>query len=322
QAMMEVNKEHVIAYGDDEVTRKAQKQFKQWFGEDTEVFFVFNGTGANTISIASATRPFHAVVCADTAHINVDECGAPEKFSGCKLISIPTTNGKLTPELVKPHLHGFGFEHHSQPGMISITQVTEMGTLYTIDEIKALADLAHEHTMFLHMDGARIANAAVALNKEFVEFTKNAGVDILSFGGTKNGMMYGEAIVYFRPELVPDVKFFRKQAMQLASKMRYISAQFLAYFEDDLWKKSAAHANKMAAKLYESVAKIPQIKVTQAVQANGVFAIVPPEIIEPLQEAYFFYMWDENKSEVRWMTSFDTTEEDIDGFVKKLKELL
>lgn len=322
KAMVEVNGEHEIAYGDDPVTKKAISKFKEIFGNDIEVFFVFTGTAANVLGLKAVTESFHSIISTDTAHINVDECGAPEKFTGCKLIPVQTNNGKITVEGIKPHMHGFNFEHHSQPGIISITQATELGTLYQKDEIKELADYAHQYELYLHMDGARLANAAVALDSNFKEFTKDAGVDILSFGGTKNGMMYGEAIVFFKPELAKVFKYYRKQGMQLASKMRYISAQFLAYLKNDLWKVNASHSNKMAQILAEKVKGIPQIKITQKVEANGVFAIIPRNIIEELQKHYFFYVWDEQTSEVRWMTSFDTTMEDIEGFVKLLKELL
>jgi len=265
---------------------------------------------------------FNSIICAETAHIQEDECGAPEKFTGCKLLPVEPVNGKLTPELIRHHLKGFDFEHHSQPRVISISQVTEMGTVYEPLEIIALADLAHKNGMLLHMDGARIANAAVALNLDFKAFTKDCGVDILSFGGTKNGMMMGEAVLFFNPELTQLTKYIRKQSMQLYSKMRFVSAQFIAYFENDLWKKSATHANKMAKLLEAEVAKIPEIKLTQPVDANGVFAIVPKEIIKPLQEKFFFYIWNETSSEVRWMTSFDTTEEEILGFSGLIKQLI
>jgi threonine aldolase len=322
KALEEVNHGHTIAYGDDPYTRGAIHLFKDIFGQDTEVFFVFLGTGANVLALTAATQSFHSILCAETAHIHVDECGAPEKFSGCKVIALPHENGKIFPSIVKSQLHGFGFEHHSQPKVISITQSTEMGTVYTIDEIKALADLAHENGMYLHMDGARVANAAVSLNKSFREITRDAGVDILSFGGTKNGMMYGEAILFFNPALATNFKYTRKQGMQLASKMRFISAQFSAYLKNDLWKRNAAHANKMASLLEERIKKIPGVTITCPVQANGVFAIVPREIIPALQEKYFFYTWNEETSEVRWMTSFDTTEEDVVHFANSLKELV
>lgn len=322
EAMEAANTGHVVGYGDDPFTQKATQVFKEKFGEPTEVFFVFNGTGANVLSLSTVTQSFHSVICAETAHIQEDECGAPEKFTGCKLIPVEPIEGKVTPEAVLPHLKGFDFEHHSQPKVISISQVTEMGTLYQPEEIRALADLAHKHNLFLHMDGARIANAAIALDMDFREFTVDCGVDIVSFGGTKNGMMMGEAVLFFNPELTKMTKYIRKQSMQLYSKMRFVGAQFLAYFENDLWKETASHANKMAQLLKTEVEKIPEVSITQPVVANGVFAIVPQKIIAPLQEKFFFYVWDEIKSEVRWMTSFDTTDEEIMEFVGLIKELI
>ena len=322
KSMEAANQGHVVGYGNDPFTRKAINIFKEKFGIETEVFFVFNGTGANVLGLSTVTQSFHSIICAETSHIQEDECGAPEKFTGCKLIPVEPVNGKVTPEKVLPHLKGFDFEHHSQPRVISISQVTEMGTVYQPEEIKELAHLAHKNNMLLHMDGARIANAAVSLGMDFKNFTKDCGVDILSFGGTKNGMMMGEAVLFFNPEQTILTKYIRKQSMQLYSKMRFVGAQFLAYFEDDLWKKTAAHSNEMAKLLEAEVAKLPEIKLTQPVNANGVFAIVPKEIIEPLQEKFFFYIWDEIKSEVRWMTSFDTTEDEIYEFVKLIKQLL
>lgn len=322
KAMEEANTGHVPGYGHDPFTEASIKLFKKEFGEETEVFYVFNGTGANVLGLSSLTRSYHSVICAETAHIQEDECGAPEKFTGCKLIPVETPDGKLTPEAIQKHLKGFDFEHHAQPRVISISQITELGTVYRPAEIKALADLAHRHGMYLHMDGARIANAAVALDLPFHAFTKACGVDALSFGGTKNGMMMGEAVLFFNPALARETKFLRKQGAQLFSKMRFVGAQFLAYFHDELWKKSAAHANRMAQLLGEQVRAIPQVRLTQPVEANGVFAILPPRIIAPLQEKYFFYVWNEQTSEVRWMTSFDTTEAEIDDFVKTIRELL
>ncbi|WP_167618388.1 threonine aldolase family protein [Maribellus sediminis] len=322
KAMEAANQGHVVGYGNDPFTQNAIDIFKQRFGRETEVFFVFNGTGANVLGLSTLTQSFNSIICAETAHIQEDECGAPEKFTGCKLIPVEPVNGKVTPEAVLPHLKGFEFEHHSQPGAISISQVTEMGTVYQPKEIIALADLAHKHNMFLHMDGARIANAAVSLDLEFKTFTKDCGVDVLSFGGTKNGMMLGEAVLFFNPELTKLTKYIRKQSMQLYSKMRFVGAQFQAYFENDLWRETASHSNKMAKLLEKEVSRIPEIKITQPVEANGIFAIVPPEIIEPLKEQFFFYMWDEIKSEVRWMCSFDTTEQEILDFVKLIRKLL
>jgi len=322
KALSSVNEGHVIAYGDDPYTAEAVSRIQQHLGADTAVFFVFIGTAANVLGLSSVTQPYHAVICPVTAHINVDECGAPEKFSGCKLLTSDTPDGKLTVDMIASHMHGIGFEHHVQPRVVSITQATELGTVYTLEELRAIADYTHENGMILHMDGARISNAIVSLDCDFYEMTGGSGVDVLSFGGTKNGMMYGEAVVFFNKSLCEDFKYRRKQGMQLSSKMRYIAAQFSAFLENELWKKNALHANRMAQKLYDAVRDIPGVKVTQKVESNAVFAIIPPTSIEKLQEAYFFYVWDEDSSEVRWMCSFDTTEEDIQGFASKLRSLL
>lgn len=322
KAIVDANIGHSIGYGGDNWTSEAVGLFKKEFGSNTEVFFVLTGTGANILGMQSAIHSFHSVICAETAHIHTDECGAPEKFTGSKLIPVATLNGKITPDQIEKYLHGFGFEHHSQPGLISITQATELGTVYTVDEIRALADMAHNHGMFLHMDGARIPNAAVSLGLPFKTFTKDAGVDILSFGGTKNGMMVGEAVLFFNPELAVHSKYYRKQAAQLYSKMRFVGAQFVPYLRDRIWKVNATHANRMAKMLEAEVRKLKGIKITQPVEANGVFAIVPKALIPQLQNEYFFYTWDEHRGEVRWMTSFDTTEEDILNFAKLLRKLL
>ncbi len=321
EAITKANIGHAVGYGDDELTQSAIQKFKEVFGSKTDVFFVYNGTGANVTAIQALTHPFNSVICPETAHINVDECGAPEKHSGCKLLPVQTPDGKLTIEGIKKYMHGFGFEHHSQPKMISITQATELGTVYTIEEIKEIADYAHSHNMYLHMDGARLANAAVSLNCSFKEMTVDAGVDVLSFGGTKNGLMFGEAVLFFNQN-TDAVKYIRKQTAQLNSKMRFTAAQFLAILDKDLWKRNADHANKMAQKLAEELQGIKKIEITQKVESNGIFAIVPAKIIEPLQKEFFFYTWDESKNEVRWMTSFDTEEEEIRQFVSLIKKLL
>ena len=322
QAMERANRGHVVAYGDDPYTATAIGKFRELLGKETSVYFVFSGTGANVLGLKAVTEPYQAIICADTAHINVDECGAPERFTGCKLLTVPTTDGKLRPEEVKPLLHGIGVEHHVQPRVISISQSTEMGTVYRPDEISALANFAHRNNLLLHVDGARIANAAVSLKASLSEITRDAGVDVLSFGGAKNGMMYGEAVVFFNPALAPDFKFTRKQGSHLASKMRFISAQFDALLTNDLWKKNARHANRMAQILAGELSNIPSIKITQKVEANGVFAIVPRRHIAALQKEYFFYVWNEATSEVRLMTSFDTTEEDIQKFVALVRKIV
>ena len=322
EAINAANDGHVIAYGGDDITARAIKLFHKHFGEDVAVFFVYGGTGANTLGLQAITKSFQAIVCADTAHIHVDECGAPEKFTGCKLILLPTPDGKIRVDQIKPLLHVIGVEHHVQPGVISISQATEMGTVYTVEELRTLANFAHDNNMLLHVDGARIANAAVSLNASLKEITADAGVDVLSFGGTKNGMMYGEAVIFFDKNLGADFKYIRKQGMHLPSKMRFISAQFEALLADDLWKRNAEHSNRMAKLLGSELAKVPQIKLTQPVETNGVFAIVPPEYIPELQKEYFFYVWDDAISEVRLMASFDTTEEDIEGFIKVVSRIV
>lgn len=322
ESMIKANSGHVVAYGDDCYTEQAKDIIRHHFGQDIDVYFVFNGTGANVLSFQSIIRSFNSIICAETAHINVDECGAPERNSGCKLLSVPTKNGKLTIELIKQHLHGFGFEHHSQPKIITITQVTEVGTVYTFEEIKAITDFAHEKGLYVHMDGARLSNAVVSLGTDFETITRKAGIDVLSFGLTKNGAMNAEAVIFFDPELSKDCKYYRKQSMQLGSKMRFVSCQFTAMLKKDLWKKSASQANQMAQLLKDKVSKIPEITITQKVEANGIFAIIPEKIIEPLKEEYFYYMWDHTRNEVRWMTSFDTTEQDINLFVDIIRKLL
>ncbi len=322
RAIAAANDGHVIAYGDDPFTARAVAKFREHLGKDAEIFFVFGGTGANVLGLKAITQPHHAIICADTAHINVDECGAPERFTGCKLLPVTTTNGKFSAADLTHHLDGVGFEHHVQPRVISISQATEMGTVYTPAEIKDLARFAHKNEMLLHVDGARIANAAVSLGLPLKTITKDAGVDVLSFGGAKNGMMYGESVVFFDKQLAKDFKYTRKQGTHLPSKMRFISAQFEALLSNDLWRRNAEHANRMAGLLAKQLRTIPQIQITQPVESNGVFAIVPKKHIARLQKYYFFYVWNETTSEVRFMTSFDTTEEDIADFVRLVKKIV
>jgi len=320
KAIAEANRGHVVAYGDDPHTRSAVQSFKRHFGEAIEVFFVFNGTAANCLSLKALTNSYHAVICADAAHIYVDECGAPERFTGCKLVPVPTKNGKLTIEAVRSAYHGIGDEHHVQPRVISITQATEVGTVYKPNEIRDLAGFAHERDMFLHVDGARIANAAASLGLELRAITADAGVDVLSFGATKNGALGAEAVVFFNPELAANFKFYRKQGMQLASKMRFTAAQFESMLSGDLWLQNARHSNRMAQLLSREIGKVPQIKIVHNVEANGVFAQVPREAIAKIQKHYFFYVWNEAESIVRWMCSWDTTEEDVREFAKFVRE--
>ncbi len=313
-AIVAANQGHTVGYGDDSYTVSAVEKFREHFGADIEVFFVFNGTAANTLSLQAMTRPYHAVICTDAAHIHTDECGAPERFTGCKLITLPAPDGKLTVDAIKSAYHGIGDEHHVQPRVIAITQATETGTTYKPAEIEAIANFARAHDLFLHMDGARLANAAAALNQSLRQATRDLGIDILSFGGTKNGLMGGEAVVFFNRDLAQNFKFIRKQGMQLASKMRFIAVQFETLLTGDLWLKSACRANAMAMLLETEVRKIPQLKIVYPVEANGVFVQVPREAIARIRERYFFYVWNEETSVVRWMCSFDTTEEDIRQF--------
>jgi len=320
KAISNANHGHVVGYGDDPYTKSAVRKFDQHFGPDIDAFIVFNGTAANTLSLKALTESYHAVICAEEAHIYTDECGAPEKFTGCKLIPIPTTEGKLTVEAVRRVYHGIGDEHHVQPRVISITQATETGTVYKPNEIQALARFAHERQMFLHMDGARIANAAASLRQTLRQATRDLGVDVLSFGGTKNGAMGAEAVVFFDRKLSQDFKYRRKQGMQLASKMRFISAQLDALLSNDLWLANAQHSNRMAKVLEKEVRKIPGIKIVYKVEANGVFAKIPRPAIAKLRKRYFFYVWNEQHSVVRWMCSFDTGEKDIREFARFVAE--
>jgi threonine aldolase len=322
KAISSANTGHAIAYGADDYTKSAVKKFQEHFGEKIDVYFVFGGTAANILGLKTLTESYHGIICAESAHINVDECGAPEKFTGCKLLTIPSKDGKITVEHIAWYLSLLGNEHHNQPKVISITQSTEFGTVYTPEEIEQIVTFAHQHDLFLHVDGARICNAAATLDVNLRDLTTDLGVDVLSFGGTKNGMMFGEAVVFFKKSLSKHFPFIRKQGMQLLSKMRFIAAQFETYLSNDLWLKNAKHANEMATLLAQEVEKIPQITITQKVEANAVFAIVPKEAIPVIQQKFYFYLWNAEISEVRWMTSFDTTKEDVKNFIQALKDAL
>lgn len=334
EAINEVNHGHVFAYGEgeEEITNKARATFRKHFGDNIEVFFVYNGTAANVLGIGHITRPYQGIVAAHTAHINEDECGAPERILGSKILHIDTDNGKITADQVEPYMTSIGFQHHSQPKTISISQVTELGTIYSAKEIKALADYAHSNNMYLHMDGARISNAVVALDTDFRSITTDVGVDVLSFGGTKNGLMFGEAVVFFDKKLAKDFQYARKQSMQLHSKMRFISAQFDRYLTHDLWKSNASTANNMAQYLEKKIREIPELNISQKIEANGVFVIMPSNLIPVIQNHYFFHVWNESPvingqhshthKEVRLMCSWDTTLEDIDTFTELIKNLV
>jgi len=320
-AIAEANGGHQVAYGEDVYTARLQEVMRGHFGEQAEAFPVFNGTGANVTALTSLLPRWGAVVSAATAHINTDEGGAPERVSGLKLLSVPAPQGKLTPELIDLEAWGWGDEHRAQPLAVSITNTTELGTLYTVDEIRAITDHAHSLGMTVHLDGARISNAAAALGVPLRDFTTDAGVDILSFGGTKNGLLYGEAIVVLNPEASVGLGYLRKLNMQLASKMRFASAQLIALLTDDLYLRSASHSNAMAARLRGALeaaiaaGSISNLSFSQPTEANAVFAVLPAGVADTLRQSFRFYDWDAATGEVRWMTSFDTTESDIDAFV-------
>jgi len=320
-AIAEANGGHQVAYGEDVYTARLQEVMRGHFGEQAEAFPVFNGTGANVTALTSLLPRWGAVVSAKTAHINTDEGGAPERVSGLKLLSVEAPQGKLTPELIDLEAWGWGDEHRAQPLAVSITNTTELGTLYTVDEIRAITDHAHSLGMSVHLDGARISNAAAALGVPLRDFTTDAGVDILSFGGTKNGLLYGEAVVVLNPEASVGLGYLRKLNMQLASKMRFASAQLIALLSDDLYLRSASHSNAMAARLRGALeaaianGSITNLSFSQPTEANAVFAVLPAGVADTLRQSFRFYDWDAATGEVRWMTSFDTTESDIDAFV-------
>ena len=322
EAIAAANTAHAPAYGSDPWTAALEERIREQFGPDARAALVFNGTGANVVALRAVCDPWSAVICAETAHLNVDEGGAPERVAGLKLLPIATPDGKLTPDLVAPKLIRFGDEHAVQPRVVSITQSTELGTVYSVDEIRALADQAHAHGMLLHVDGARLANAAAALGVPLRTLTTDAGVDALSFGGTKTGLLLGEAVVLLRPGLGDGIEYLRKQSMQLASKMRFLAAQFDALLEDERWRTAAAHANAMAQRLAAAMASVPGIRLTQPAEANAVFAILPPAVTARLQERWRFYVWDEATGEVRWMCSWDTTPEDVDAFASDVRSAL
>lgn len=326
-AIAQANDGHQGAYGSDAYTARLQEVVQAQFGEGAEAFPVFNGTGANVTGLQSMLPRWGAVIAASTAHINVDEGGAPEKIGGFKLLTVPTDDGKLTTELIDREAWGWGDEHRAQPLVVSITQSTELGTLYTAEEIRTIADHAHERGMKVHLDGARLSNAAAALDLPLRAFTRDAGVDVLSFGGTKNGAMLGEAVVVLEPTASDGLIYSRKFNMQLSSKMRFVSAQLIALLEGDLWLRNARHANAMAARLRGEIEQgitagaINGVAFTQPTQSNGVFATVPDGVADALRESFRFYDWDAARNEVRWMCSFDTQESDVDAFVAELTRL-
>jgi threonine aldolase len=320
-ALIRANTGHASSYGADDFTSRAIALFKAQFGPQAQVYFVYNGTGANVLGLKVMTQSFNSILCSELAHINVDESTAPENFLGCKLVALPHHHGKIRIEDIERRLQRLGDQHHPQARVISISQTTEYSTVYSVEEVRALSVFARAHGLFLHMDGSRISNAAASLGKTFREFTTDAGVDVLSFGGTKNGLMFGEAVIVLNQQLGEHLAFIRKQGMQLHSKMRFVAAQFERLLQDELWLKYARHSNAMAARLAAGLRAL-EISITHPVEANGVFAVFPEALIPKLQEHYYFYVWNESLSEVRLMCSFDTTEEDVDGFLAKVAQLM
>jgi len=321
EALQRANAQHEISYGADTFTEEANRLFEELVGKVT-VLYTFNGTGANVTCLKCCTLPFQAVVCSEYAHILADECGAPTQQIGCSLLPIKTPDGKLTPEMIKPVLNRIGNVHNTQPKVIYISQTTELGTLYSLAELKALCDFAHANNMYVHLDGARISNAVAALGVSLKAATVDCGVDIMSFGGTKNGIMFGEAVLIFNEDLKANAPYFHKQTTQLFSKNRFIAVQFIALLSNNLWYRLADRANKMAALLAAKVSVLPGVQITQCVDANALFVIIPEKTIQPLRDLYPFYEWDAQTHEQRWMCSFDTTEDDIEQFVNTLKSLL
>ncbi len=319
-ALTAANGGHQSSYGHDAYTARLQEVIRRHFGQRAEAFPVFNGTGANVTALQAVLPRWGAVVCAKSAHIHTDEGGAPEKVGGLKLYPVPTSDGKLTPELIDTEAFGYGFEHRAQPLALSITQSSELGTLYSVDELRDLTDRAHSHGMAVHVDGSRLANAAAALGLGLGDITTDVGVDILSLGATKNGAMGAEAVVVLNPDIAPGLPFLRKNLMQLASKMRFISAQLVTMYDGDLWLRSARHANAMAARLRSALDGVPGVEFSQPTQANGLFVRLPDGVADAVRDTFFFYDWDATVNEVRWMCSFDTSEDDIDEFARLVTE--
>lgn len=322
EAIIGANIGHHSPYGNDKWTEQATESIRNLFEKDVDVYFVLSGTAANVIGLSGLLKPFEGVICTETAHINVDECGSFERFIGSKILYVEEHDGKIKIEDIKKHLTHIDDEHRVQAKMISISQTTETGTLYSVDEIKVLADFAHDNGMYLHLDGARIANAVVALDSSFKEMITDTGVDLLSFGGTKNGMMIGEAIVSFNKDLSKYLKYHRKQGMQLLSKMRFVSCQFVPYIEEGIWEECARNANEMGQYLKERLSEIKEIKVQEGFKTNMIFANVNKKIIDNLQDKFGFYTIDEETNLIRLVTSFDTEKEDIDNLIFEMKEVL
>jgi threonine aldolase len=321
-ALLAANVQHAPSYGTDLWSERAEKVFQNYFGREARVFYVFNGTSSNALALTAMAKSFESVLCSDSSHISVDECGAPEFFFRGKLISIPCKDGKLTVNDLEPHLIRGGDQHFSQPRVLSLTQPTELGTVYSLAELKTLCSWAKSKRLFIHMDGTRISNAALHLGLSFREFTTDLGVDVVSFGGTKNGLLFGEALVFLNPSLAENFKFIRKQCGQLPSKSRFLAASFERYLSDNLWLEIARHQCTMADRLCQGLKEFPKIHITRPRESNAVFAEIPQPVIKKLREDFFFYVWNEKTFECRLMTSWDTTTSDIDGFLQKLRSSL
>ena len=322
QAVLEANQGHTLAYGDDYFTERANAKLRQVFGTPCEPFFLYTGTGANVLSMAALTRSHHAVICSESAHLHGAECGAAEKFAGVKLLTVPTRTGKIDVEDIEAQLGHERDQHHVQPKVVSLTQATEYGQCYTVEELGRICEFAHQNGLYVHMDGARLYTACSALGASPTEMTREAGLDVLSLGGTKLGLLGAEAVLFFRPELAADFSYIRKQGMQLASKMRFLAVQMEALFEDDLWLRLASHANAMARMLSDELRAIPGLELTREVQTNMVYAAIPPEAVKRIRERYLFYVFDEKRWEVRLVTNYDTTEEDVRGIAEAARQAL
>lgn len=325
KAIVSANVEHAPSYGTDEWSDRAKASFKKHFGNTCEVSFVFNGTAANVLSMKAMTQSFHSVLCSEVSHLNADECAAPEVLAQVKLIPLPHNNGKISLVDIKNQFIRRGDQHFTQAKVISLTQPTEYGTCYTQNEIKEICDYAHANQMFVHIDGARLSNACVSLNKTYEELTTDCGVDVVSFGGTKNGFLFGEAILFLNPKAFENFQYFRKQFCQLPSKSRFLAAQFSEYLENDLWKQIATHSLKMAKLLFQELKQYPELRVNQEPQSNAIFPFIPKPWLKKLKEHSFFYVWDEhaqdNALQCRLMCSWDTQESEIKSFSQKIREL-
>lgn len=321
-AIIKANCDHAVGYGEDKWSEQAASMIDEAFGGNTQVLFTFNGTGSNCLALELCTRSWGQILCAETAHIVVDECGAPGKMTGAAIKTIATPDGKLSAALIKPHLVGFGEQHHSQPSVVYISQCSELGTVYRPEELKEITSLAHAHGMYVHMDGARLANAAASLGLPLKDITSQCGIDVVSFGGTKNGLMIGECVVVINDELKRNSVFLRKQSAQLASKQRFLACQFIAYMTNNLWLRNAQHANRMAGMLRQELEQISQIHFEQPTESNQLFLTMPYEAAEQLEKKHRFFYWDDNTKEIRFVTSFDTTERDVEELVSDIRTLL